>query len=133
MPRININMDENQLSEESMQQKLLSSHYDSVSSKYDEGYNNSVAHGEDRLVAEIMLPYIGSRVVDFGCGTGLFLESLVTKKLDIYLGVDISEGMLDKARAKFPDGNFLLHDMHTIPADNDSFDRRKIQFYKVFV
>ena len=43
----------------------------------------------------------GERVLDYGCGNGRILEILKTKKID-YVGVDISQKLIDLAKVKYP-------------------------------
>ena len=46
-------------------------------------------------------------VVDLGCGSGLLSERLVEARYDV-LGIDISQSMIDLARAKVPRGRFVV-------------------------
>lgn len=41
-------------------------------------------------------------VADLGCGTGLLLDGVPELRSSSYIGIDISAGMLDQARRKFP-------------------------------
>ena len=46
----------------------------------------------------------GARILDLGCGTGLELEYLFAINPDAAVtGIDLSQGMLDKMKSKFPD------------------------------
>lgn len=104
------------------QQEILRHHYNTVAGEYDDGYDNPLNRAEDQLITQIMGPYIGSSVLDMGCGTGMLLEYIPTDRLDYYLGVDIAEDMLAKARNKFPVAQFLLQDMHKISVPDNTFD-----------
>ncbi len=74
-----------------------------------------------------MLPWLpdGSRVLDIGCGTGKFSHTLYrhNKNLQIH-GVDLSEVMINKARAKLKDEpiEFKTGDVENLPYESDSFD-----------
>ncbi|MGA5406520.1 class I SAM-dependent DNA methyltransferase [Streptomyces lavendulocolor] len=47
----------------------------------------------------------GGRIADIGCGTGRIAAHLTTLGLDV-LGIDLSPGMLERARAAYPDLRF---------------------------
>jgi SAM-dependent methyltransferase len=57
------------------------------------------------------------KVLDFGCGTGVHLNTLVGEGLELY-GYDRNEYMLDVARHKYPD-LFVSSDYSQIPPDLD--------------
>ena len=49
------------------------------------------------------------QILDLGCGTGLELEYLFARHADAAVtGIDLSAGMLDALREKFPDKNLTL-------------------------
>lgn len=49
------------------------------------------------------------RILDFGCGNGLFLDFLKEKKIECeYHGWDISENMVRIASERHPEGNFRV-------------------------
>lgn len=60
----------------------------------------------------------GSSFLDIGCGTGRFYN-FIYKFCDEYVGYDSSEAMIQKARSKYPDGNFILYDI-TTPFKHDA-------------
>ena len=57
------------------------------------------------------------RILDFGCGTGIHLNSLLDEKLELY-GYDRNEYMLDVARRNNPD-LFVVSDYAKIPEGLD--------------
>lgn len=62
-----------------------------------------------------------SGVVDIGCGAGrdaLLLAGMGYK----YLGVDLSEPMLEQARKLAPSERFISGDMYALPMEDVSFD-----------
>lgn len=74
------------------------------------GNKNENFHLLTRLVELTGIPFSGSTCLDVGCGTGdlsLFLRKLGIKK---YLGVDIYEPSIKKARIKYPDETFIHDD-----------------------
>ena len=90
--------------------------YDTTADSYDGHYVDAVAEAEHRLVRTALSALLramrpGRLVVDLGCGTGLALQILPELAPDGYLGLDISHGMLDQARAKYPDHRFVWADL----------------------
>jgi SAM-dependent methyltransferase len=58
-----------------------------------------------------------TRILDFGCGTGVHLNSLTDEKLELY-GYDRNEHMLEVARHNYPN-LFLTSDYTKIPGELD--------------
>jgi SAM-dependent methyltransferase len=63
----------------------------------------------------------GQRVLDIGCGTGVFL-SLAAERGAAPWGIDASEALLELARRRVPDADLRLGDMQYLPYEDDSFD-----------
>ena len=66
----------------------------------------------------------GDRVLDFGCGNGRLLELFSGKKID-YLGVDISEKLINIAKEKYPNkaNNFQkISDSDSLSLHSDYFN-----------
>jgi len=63
----------------------------------------------------------GDRVLDLGCGNGRLIELFAGKSID-YLGVDNSENLLNVAKKRYPNNNFLLADALNLPLTDNSFD-----------
>jgi tRNA (uracil-5-)-methyltransferase TRM9 len=63
----------------------------------------------------------GDKVLDLGCGNGRFIELFRNRNID-YIGIDISQKMIEIARQKFPDGNFQIFDGLAIPFPDNYFD-----------
>jgi len=62
-------------------------------------------------------------VIDIGCAAGGFSSALREIKPDlVYTGVDVTPGMIDSARSKFPDDEFQVIDGRHLPFPDDSFD-----------
>jgi SAM-dependent methyltransferase len=86
--------------------------YDLIAPGYDNAYQSSLHRVEDDVVSGILrneLPDDGL-IVDIGCGTGLAIR-LGNIPSSRYLGIDISPGMLERARAQYPDHRFIQGDM----------------------
>jgi len=65
------------------------------------------------------------KILDVGCGTG-FLSLILAELGHEVVGIDLSEGMLSKARKKAEENGydilFKLGDAENLPFDDDSFD-----------
>lgn len=89
--------------------------FDAIGDRYDEAFphkEGQIAAG-DWLVAELPA---GARVLDLGCGTGLpTARQFVAAGLRV-TGVDLSAGMLARARANVPGAEFLQADVADLVA-----------------
>ena len=86
--------------------------YDQVAGNYDESYIEKRFVAEDRLLRSELLKACGtngSKIVDFGCGTGLAYDLLDGPSG--YIGIDLSKGMLERAKEKFPEGQWHQGDV----------------------
>jgi SAM-dependent methyltransferase len=63
----------------------------------------------------------GARVVDVGCGTGIVAEELVRRGCHV-TGVDVSEPMLERARARVAQASFLIAAAEALPLPAAAFD-----------
>ncbi|MCW4355998.1 methyltransferase domain-containing protein [Hoyosella sp. YIM 151337] len=70
-------------------------------------------HGEARLCAELVAP--GARVLDAGCGTGRVAIWLQEHGYHC-VGVDLDESMLDVARRRAPELNWIHGDLADLDA-----------------
>jgi SAM-dependent methyltransferase len=61
----------------------------------------------------------GQRVLEIGCGRGDLLAALQPKE---GLGIDFSPQMLERARQRHPDIQFILADVHDLSAQDRPFD-----------
>lgn len=66
------------------------------------------------------LPIEKASVLDVGCGTGDFAYFIEEKKVKQYIGIDIFEQAIEKARIKYPDFDFLVGDF--LALDLPQFD-----------
>ncbi len=92
-----------------------------------EGYDNLFVRPRDLAEnAEIKRRLVKhdatrGRVLDVGCGTGFLLE-IEDIWAERYLGVDLSQEMLEVARKKFPQHTFERQDMGSLGYPSGSFD-----------
>lgn len=78
------------------------SNYDKIAGVYDTLFNDEISIKEN---AEIMkLIPINGKVLDVGCGTGLFYD---LSKYKNYIGIDPSIKMLSIFKSKYPDVNLI--------------------------
>lgn len=61
------------------------------------------------------------RVLDAGCGNGRLYEFLKNSNI-AYTGIDSSEELINIAKKSFPDANFLLGDILTLPFSDNKFN-----------
>jgi len=98
---------------------LAQKYYDQFSKGYDDqrhlGYHRFLDESEVRITE----PYIGPRVLEAGCGTGLVAERL-SERCDSMNGFDLSFGMLKKAKARV--SRVSQAAITDLPFANDLFD-----------
>jgi SAM-dependent methyltransferase len=63
----------------------------------------------------------GDRVLDVGCGVGVFL-ALVAERGAKPFGLDASEELIAAARRRLPRADLRVGDMESLPYEDDSFD-----------
>lgn len=60
-------------------------------------------------------------LLDAGCGSGLFSYMAIAKGAQV-IGIDAAPGLLEVARERNPQNNFLEEDLEALPFAADSFD-----------
>jgi ubiquinone/menaquinone biosynthesis C-methylase UbiE len=98
--------------------------YDRWAEIYD-GYDNPLVALEAPVVRELVGDVSGLRIADIGCGTGRHTVPLAMDAAQV-TGVDFSEGMLARARAKVQGlpVDLIRHDLtRRLPLPSTSFDR----------
>lgn len=74
-------------------------------------------------VAERLSDQTYSRLLDIGCGTGYLIDLLARTHPAEYVGLDLSEKMLEVARAKdIPGATFTQGLSDDLPYDDEAFD-----------
>lgn len=63
----------------------------------------------------------GQRVLDIGCGTGVFLRLVADRGAQPF-GLDASEALLEIAHQRAPEADLQVGEMELLPYDDDSFD-----------
>jgi SAM-dependent methyltransferase len=78
---------------------------------------------EQRSLLPLLPSVAGRRVVDLGCGTGRWLEKLLSAKPALGIGVDLSAAMLAVAQQKAAiAGRMVRADCLRLPFPSDGFD-----------
>lgn len=101
-------------------------YFDQWSKKYDSDHLSSYFKYCQKILSEYMKIKDGSKVLDIGCGTGeaiLMLSSSLPNSL--LCGVDLSKGMIAKAKAKTHDNKRILFqaaESNFLPFKSDQFD-----------
>lgn len=119
-------------------------YYDDFAARYERGRDVGYHALLDALELSILLPHCeGREVLELGCGTGLLLEE-VARVASRAVGVDLSPGMLEKARAKgldvvegsvtslpFPDASFDVVYSFKVLAHVEAVDRALAEAVRV--
>lgn len=79
---------------------------------------------EADLISDLLQPQPGDRILDAGCGTGVFTADILDKEAGA-VGVDVSKPMLDRACLKFSERDFagVLADILHLPFHDEYFDK----------
>ncbi len=99
--------------------QVNATYHDAIAERYDERFEG---HSTDVLVwirgifereVHPALDAFGGapRVIDFGCGSGYLEQFIAGRDLDL-LGIDVSEGMLQRARESYPQWRFEQADLY---------------------
>ena len=101
------------------------SSFDSWPEKYESWFQTPlgklVLEYEKKLILEMAPPVPGERLLDTGCGTGIF-TSLYRDAGSRVTGLDLSLPMLTYCSSKLPGAGLLQGNMLELPFQNESFD-----------
>lgn len=97
----------------------LKDRYNSTSQFYDSRYQEIQEQKFQAVLKEIE---DFDRLIDLGCGTGMFLERLAPNN-ELTLGVDFSIDMLNRAKERLAEfSKLVLADIDNLPFRENSFD-----------
>ncbi len=108
-----------------MNQKTL---FDEWPARYDEWFETSIGKVvkeiEAELIREFLNPEPEDRVLDAGCGTGIFTLDILAAEAQV-VGIDISRPMLSYASSKTANHPFfgVQGDMLRLPFHDNCFDK----------
>ncbi len=96
-----------------------------IADNYDNWYKSPlgtfVDEIERKVVMDLAKPQKNEKVLDLGCGTGIYSLLFLNMGLKV-TGIDQSDFMLEKAREKTNEINFIKADAYNLPFPNESFD-----------
>ena len=98
-------------------------HYDSIADVYDHHYDHRRGRCyHTHISSQLMHPLPrGGRLLDIGCGTGLFVEKFI-KTGGTAVGLDISRKMISRAQWRCPTSDFIVGTGEKIPFSDNSFE-----------
>ncbi len=94
--------------------------YDGWAVTYD-GEDNGCFPMRDDVLTPMLDRLTPGRALDAACGTGAVAQQLLARGHDV-VGVDVSEGMLARARKAVPDALFMAGDVTDLPLPDDDVD-----------
>jgi ubiquinone/menaquinone biosynthesis C-methylase UbiE len=84
-----------------------------------------VAEGRIRPLYEQVIERLhlrpGTRLLDAGCGSGLFAELAAQGGADV-TGLDAAPGLIEYARHRRPTADYVVGDLQRMPFDDGAFD-----------
>lgn len=104
-------------------QDKVQRHYDEIAEIYDHRYDRDRGRIYYSHISRQVMEQIpeGGRLLDLGCGTGLFVRRYVAAG-GWAVGLDISRGMIRKARDRCVNSQFTVGDAQCLPFAACSFD-----------
>ncbi len=94
--------------------------YDGWAMTYD-GEDNGCFPMRDDVLLPMLDELTPGRALDAACGTGAVAQQLHLRGHDV-VGIDVSEGMLSRARNAVPDARFITGDITDLPLPDDDVD-----------
>ena len=107
-------------------EKLSRQHFNKQAEAYDE--NNTYMYSRNgKISCKYIADYLNDKnynsVLDIGCGTGYLFELLNSQKDGEYVGIDLAENMIKKAKEKnIKNCIFLNGSANNLPFEDEYFD-----------
>lgn len=93
--------------------------YDDIAEEYaDEFYEDP---SNRKYIDRFLQSLNGRGILDAGCGVGQDCKYMQEKGFET-IGIDLSRGMLEVAKERYPQGRFQLMDMANIAYPDNTFD-----------
>lgn len=102
--------------------------FDTWIDKYDNWFETPsgqlIKKYESALLLELLAPFPGEKILDVGCGTGIFTQDVLDCGA-LVTGIDLSRPMLSKAIARTGEMSFtgVCADMCALPFSDNAFDK----------
>ena len=91
-----------------------------------DGYDNSREGQFTHRIHQLLLPMLnwqsGQSILDVACGTGSLLAAMNARKQIRGFGIDISERMIELAKARNPGMEFHVSGCESVPCPDESMD-----------
>ena len=82
--------------------------YNQLAAVYEAMYQTFIDYkAEYEFYSELLLKYKKNEVVEIGCGTGNLVPYFLENNFN-YIGLDLSENMIEIAKNKIPNGDFRI-------------------------
>lgn len=104
-------------------QDKVQQHYDEMAEVYDSRYDHRRGRAYYSHISRHVMSHLPRRgkLLDVGCGTGLFVYRY-TSQGGSAVGLDISRGMITRARARNRSADFGAGNAEMLPFRDESFD-----------
>lgn len=101
--------------------KRIAKAYDLWAQQYDDQPGNLVLDLDENIFSSFLenVNFFGKKVIDIGCGTGRHWNKILEKKPQRLVGYDVSEGMLQQLKKKFPEAETYLLSNDRLPGLED--------------
>lgn len=98
-------------------------HYDEMAEVYDRRYDRGQGRSYHEHISEQVMDWLppGGRLLDIGCGTGLFVERYCERGGKA-VGLDLSPKMIERARDRCASAEWTVGTGDSLPFRDDVFD-----------
>lgn len=106
------------------QQKLADNYSQNVASKYSKMSESIAKTRKSHFETVKKLGIKGKKILDFGCGNGIYSKKLIQEGAKKVVGIDNSSSMIQIAKAKYSDSNieYFKQDGAKLSLPKNSFD-----------